>query len=395
MKKLFALLIVFLPFAAITAEVETVESVETYVNIRSAPDAGADVIGRLQRGIPLPYVDSVPGWHEVLVSEGLTGFVSADWSRVITDAPATEPAAETEPTPEPPAQVEPPSEPATEAEPTPEPAAEVEPTPEPAADVEPAPVPAPEAEPMPLSEAEVEPTQEPARVARPIDTESMPEPSETAAINGRPGFLVRFKEPTLGTNSIVFDDGNNIGIGTTDPQQRLEVNGSIRINEQNSSVAGLLITQSSGETGYLMHNRASTLTIGAGSVDRITIDRDGNVGIGVARPSHPLELANGAYVSAGGVWTNNSSRRAKRDIVALSADDAMAALSKLEPVQFRYADESSEDYLGFIAEDVPELVATGSRTGLSSMDIVAVLTRVIQTQQRRIEALESRLDALE
>ena len=39
----------------------------------------------------------------------------------------------------------------------------------------------------------------------------------------------------------------------------------------------------------------------------ITIDRDGNVGIGVARPEHPLELASGAYVTAGGAWTNSSS----------------------------------------------------------------------------------------
>ena len=71
--------------------------------------------------------------------------------------------------------------------------------------------------------------------------------------------------------------------------ERLEVNGSIQIHEQNSSVAGLTITQSSGDTGYIMHNRASRLTFGAGSQDRITIDRDGNVGIGISRPEYPLD----------------------------------------------------------------------------------------------------------
>ena len=189
-----------------------------------------------------------------------------------------------------------------------------------------------------------------------------------------------------------FFQCNQVGIGTTEPKQRLEVNGSIQIHEQNSSVAGLMITQSSGETGYIMHNRASTLTIGAGSQDRITIDREGNIGIGVARPSHPLEMASGAHVTTGGVWTNRSSRDDKQNIETLEPEAALAAVLALEPVTFNYRDEESEGYVGFIAEDVPELVATGDREGLSAMDIVAVLTRVVQQQQRRIEELEARLD---
>ena len=101
-------------------------------------------------------------------------------------------------------------------------------------------------------------------------------------MKGSRNFLVKFRDSTRGGNSQIYDDGNQVGIGTTTPKQRLEVNGSIQIHEQNSSVAGLMITQSSGDTGYIMHNRASTLTIGAGSQDRITIDRDGNVGIVVS-----------------------------------------------------------------------------------------------------------------
>jgi len=184
----------------------------------------------------------------------------------------------------------------------------------------------------------------------------------------------------------------NIGIGTTSPKQRLEVNGNIQIHEQNSSVAGLMITQAGGETGYIMHNRASTLTIGAGSVDRITIDRDGNVGFGVTRPANPIQLASGAHVTAGGVWTNSSSRARKENIADLSASDALDALDALEPVQFNYKNDQTESYIGFIAEDVPELVATRDRDGLSAMDIVAVLTKVVQEQQKKIAELEARLD---
>ncbi len=212
-----------------------------------------------------------------------------------------------------------------------------------------------------------------------------------SAIRGSENFLLRFRNESEAGNSQIFDDGNFVGIGTTSPQQRLEVNGSIQIHEQNSSVAGLMITQSAGETGYILHNRASTLTIGAGSVDRITIDRAGNVGIGVSRPAHPLELASGAHVTAGGVWTNSSSRSRKQDIETLTLEQALTALMDLEPVQFRYRQDLDEAHVGFIAEDVPELVATNDRASLSTMDVVAVLTRVVQEQQRRIEELETRL----
>ena len=71
----------------------------------------------------------------------------------------------------------------------------------------------------------------------------------------------------------------------------------------------------------------------------------------------------------------------------------MAALAELEPVLFNYRNEQHEDYVGFIAEDVPALVASRDRETLSTMDIVAVLTKVVQAQQQKIEELEARLDA--
>ena len=102
-------------------------------------------------------------------------------------------------------------------------------------------------------------------------------------------------------------------------------------------------------------------------------------------------MASGAYVSAGGVWTNSSSREFKENIETLSVEDALAALAQLEPVQFNYRSDDSERYVGFIAEDVPSLVANEDRASLSPMDIVAVLTRVIQAQQARIEELERQM----
>jgi hypothetical protein len=386
-------LVALLPLLAAADQVVPVDEVTSYVKIREAPDASAEIVGRLHRSKPRRHVATVAGWHEVVLDDGSSGFVSSDWSVIVTDAGA-----------------EPVGEPEDEAE---------EPSVQEASD--PAETETVEAVP----DAVAEDTQEPEQLVSRPGEESLasgasgpPGPPGPPGPQGPPGppgppgpaglagvteaaagvemqgdenFLVKFKKPTVGGTSQIWDDGNFVGIGTTEPKQRLEVNGSIQIHEQNSSVAGLMITQSSGETGYILHNRASTLTIGAGSIDRITIDRLGNVGYGVERPEHPLEMVSGAYVSAGGVWTNSSSRERKENIASLSIEEALAALAQLEPVQFNYRNDDAETYVGFIAEDVPELVANKDRTSLSPMDIVAVLTRVIQAQQARIEELEQRM----
>ena len=67
----------------------------------------------------------------------------------------------------------------------------------------------------------------------------------------------------------------------------------------------------------------------------------------------------------------------------------------LEPVTYKYKANPQEGKVGFIAEDVPELVATNDRKGLSALDITAVLTKVVQHLQTENETLKKRLDALE
>ena len=119
----------------------------------------------------------------------------------------------------------------------------------------------------------------------------------------------------------------------------------------------------------------------------------GNVGFGEPQPSYPIQTAGGAYVTTGGVWTNASSRALKRDIQPLPADEALQTLAGLVPVTFKYK-IGNEPHVGFIAEDVPDLVATADRKGLSAMDIVAVLAKVVQQQQTQLSDQRKELDVL-
>ncbi len=380
MNRILLTLVLMLPLCCFAEQVVPIDKVENNINIRLLPDATSDVVGKLDQGSSIELVGTVEGWYEVQLEGDATGYVSSDWSRVVAEAAEETIEAVAEEVAE--EVVEEIAE--VVAAELPEVTAE-EPVPE-----------VPVVEEVAVEElvAEELVAEEPVASEPVVDVVAPRGKDAEVELKGTRNFLVKFRDTARGVNSQIFDDGNQVGIGTTTPKQRLEVNGSIQIHEQNSSVAGLIITQDTGDTGYIMHNRANRLTIGAGSQDRITIDRDGNVGFAVSRPEHPLEMASGAHVTAGGVWTNSSSREKKENIESLPADAALSALMAMEPVMFNYKNERNEDYVGFIAEDVPDLVAVGERDALSTMDIVAVLTRVVQEQQNKIKELEARLDAM-
>jgi hypothetical protein len=133
------------------------------------------------------------------------------------------------------------------------------------------------------------------------------------------------------------------------------------------------------------------VVIATNGVERVRIAGNGEIGVGQSSPSHPLHMASGAYVSAAGVWTDASSGAWKQDVEPLAIDDARTTLAELTPVRFRYKIDPEDEHCGFIAEDVPDLVATPTRDGLSPMDVAAVLARVVQDQEARIAALEARL----
>ena len=128
----------------------------------------------------------------------------------------------------------------------------------------------------------------------------------------------------------------------------------------------------------------------------LVLQRDGNIGFGVtSNITNAIQHSNGAHLTTGGVWTNASSRELKNNIIELTKDVAFSALNSLNPVTYNYKVSPDESHVGFIAEDVPELVATNDRKGLASMDIVAVLTKVAKEQQAIIESLNERLKILE
>ena len=96
MKKLIVLASLLLPALCIADTVVPLDAVESYVNIREAPEAGAAVVGRLEQGASLPFVAATAGWNEVRLDNGRSGFISAAWTVVVAANAEPEPAAEPE-----------------------------------------------------------------------------------------------------------------------------------------------------------------------------------------------------------------------------------------------------------------------------------------------------------
>jgi hypothetical protein len=210
-----------------------------------------------------------------------------------------------------------------------------------------------------------------------------------------------------GNTSLLITDQGYIGIGTPTPTQKIDlgqgeitVNGSDNTGEmppgmyswENGRIdfgfggagGGNLEAYSKGHARagqfkfiygggdfgsivYAQYNPARAA--GYQWLDMMTLDKDGY-----------LHMAGGAW-SNGLQWIDASSRAYKENIRGLSVDEAMETLKELSPVKFNYKAGSKDTHVGFIAEDVPALVATSDRKGMSSMEVVAVLTKVVQEQQ--------------
>ena len=211
------------------------------------------------------------------------------------------------------------------------------------------------------------------------------------------------------TNSLFVATNGSVGLGTAAPQvigNTAAVGQLINVRSDTSNSRFVLQGQAGGlmemvdlsaaadRKIFRIFNRSGFTRfqvvkddLAAFTVNNVMVidNSNGNFGLKVASPLHPLHLASGARCTAGGVFTNASSRELKQDIEPISSEQARDTVRALQPVGYRYKHELDERYVGFIAEDVPELVATRDRKALAPMDITAVLTKVVQDQDRQLD----------
>jgi hypothetical protein len=166
-----------------------------------------------------------------------------------------------------------------------------------------------------------------------------------------------------------------LGVGTQAPAYPMEVKTSGR-----NSV--LVVQRPDGALNFM---NASTAygQFGTGNAYpvRILVNSAWRMSLNL---DNSLTMVNGASCTAGGVWTDASSRELKENIKDLSVAEAEEALRDLVPVKYNYKVDKAERHVGFIAEDVPELVASKDRKTMSPMNVVGVLTKVMQELDKKL-----------
>ncbi len=175
------------------------------------------------------------------------------------------------------------------------------------------------------------------------------------------------------------------------------VNPRLSIGETNPSAILSIALPAASLSDFL----AITSTNAATAGNIFIVKNNGYVGIAKYNPGYPLQIGtgvtngNGAYLTVGGVWTNTSSRKFKDNIKLLGTQKALKAFQKLDPVTYNYKVDKTAHHVGFIAEDVPDLVAEEGRKGLNAMPVTAVLTAVLKDQKKTIAKQDEILNTLE
>jgi len=117
---------------------------------------------------------------------------------------------------------------------------------------------------------------------------------------GTTNYVTKWSGTNSLTDSVMYDDGTNIGIGTNSPQSPLDVRSSANVLiTATSTDAGAKIKLSDTDSDVFIQNQSSTLSLGFSSTQNgqiLHVSSSGNVGIGSTAPEGKLNVVGGADV---------------------------------------------------------------------------------------------------
>lgn len=136
------------------------------------------------------------------------------------------------------------------------------------------------------------------------------------------GYIPRASSSQQITNSLIYDNGNNIGIGTASPAAKL----SVSYSSATADALNIVNTNTNGRSWYVGDGAG----LGAGNfgfydatagASRLVISSGGNVGIGTTSPLNRLDVNVSNASGSGAVLSNGSSVFSKWGMVNYGVDN--------------------------------------------------------------------------
>lgn len=210
-----------------------------------------------------------------------------------------------------------------------------------------------------------------------------------------------------GANRFVVQQGGNVGIGTSSPQDKLHVAGAIftTSNTVLGSTTGAIFDYNDGQdSGRLLAYKSTGSNLlfytnpnGGGLTERMRIRANGEL---VSLPTYNNTTSFGASIgmySDGTFYRSTSSLKYKKDVK--DAWYGLADVMKLRAVTYKSNNERDGDLVfgGLIAEEVDKsglkefvvYAEDGTPDALQYGNMVSLLVKAIQEQQAQIEELKA------
>jgi hypothetical protein len=193
-----------------------------------------------------------------------------------------------------------------------------------------------------------------------------------------------------GTSALRGNTTGNNNTGTGESALFSNTTGSnntaIGMNALQNNETGTLNTAIGFDAGVSSSNKDLTNTTAIGNGARVTA-------------SNTIQLGNASVTTIGGqvAWTAASDSRIKKNIV--NSNYGLSTVLKLRPVEYNLISNDLKQ-VGFIAQEVQKLVpevvtgkegdlSKGEILGITYSNLVPVLTKAIQEQQKQIEELKA------
>jgi hypothetical protein len=224
-----------------------------------------------------------------------------------------------------------------------------------------------------------------------------------------------------------------LGVGTTSPALDITINSSSStpsmafaqsftntsaqrggffwLNNGNSTVAAIVAQAQGDNVGTGLE--FSTRPVAGSNTVNMVLRETGRLGIGTVSPTEILHVVGNARITAvgAGTFANNLNITSDGTLTTATSDEkykynilpityGLNTILQLNPVNFQWI-KGEENDLGFIAQDVAEIIPEAVNTNWNSdllmryESIIPILTKAIQEQQSLIKALEQRILILE